>query len=228
MTSKFLIRIAFLVLLLYCIAIQILIAAPKASTLKKNNARYNYSNYNCSKYGLSLQAFDYAIKGLQQQISKGAITNPNTLTIADYSLPSNVNRLFVLNLNKQKVQLCTRVAHGQGSGGLYATQFSNVTDSHQSSLGVYKIGDTYIGQHGPSLILYGLQKGINDNAYNRNIVIHGSNYVSDAISGSNEATGRSWGCPAVSNSVITKLIKFVSKGTCFVAYAKAITKKYAI
>ena len=149
MTSKFLIRIAFLVLLLYCIAIQILIAAPKASTLKKNNARYNYSNYNCSKYGLSLQAFDYAIKGLQQQISKGAITNPNTLTIADYSLPSNVNRLFVLNLNKQKVQLCTRVAHGQGSGGLYATQFSNVTDSHQSSLGVYKIGDTYIGQHGP-------------------------------------------------------------------------------
>ncbi len=113
------------------------------------------------------------------------------------------------------------VAHGKNSGLINATRFSNRMGSHKSSLGFYKTGKSYVGKRGYSLQLEGLEKGINDNARLRGIVIHGANYVSERfITGNNSMIGRSWGCPAVSNKSSREIIDLIKGGSCLYIYAE--------
>jgi hypothetical protein len=138
------------------------------------------------------------------------------LTIIDYSLPSTEKRLWVFDIKNGKKLLNTWVSHGKNSGAINANTFSNSNGSLKSSIGVFVTAEPYVGGHGVSLRMKGLEKGINDNAYDRNIVFHGASYVSgNFIRGH---VGRSWGCPAVSTDTIKSLVNTIKDNTVVIAY----------
>ena len=145
--------------------------------------------------------------------------NKNLLSIIDYSKPSNEKRLFIIDVKNRKLLYNTLVAHGQKSGYVNATKFSNKYGSHKSSLGFFRTGNSYYGKRGYSLQLEGLEKGINDNARQRGIVIHGANYVSERIANGNGVIGRSWGCPAVSKKLSKEIINVLKGGSLLYIYA---------
>ena len=88
------------------------------------------------------------------------------LAVIDYSLPSTETRLWVFDVEQRKLLYAERVAHGRHSGEDLTTRFSNSPGSHQSSLGLFRTADTYIGRNGYSLRLDGLERGYNDRARN--------------------------------------------------------------
>lgn len=140
------------------------------------------------------------------------------ISICDYSLSANTKRLWVIDLKNLKVLYNTLVAHGQGTGEEFATEFSNKENSHQSSIGFFVTGNTYLGEHGLSLYLYGLDEGFNCAAFKRSIVLHGAAYVCESFIKAHQRLGRSWGCPAVSQSLAPELISLLKEGTCLFAY----------
>ena len=123
-----------------------------------------------------------------------------------------------------KLLVNTYVAHGRNSGGEYAKSFSNSPESHKSSLGFYKTLQPYNGEHGLSLRIGGLERGINDRADRRNIVIHGSEYVGDNFIQNNPFAGRSYGCPALPSNEIEEVVNTIKDGTCLFIYHP--TKNY--
>jgi hypothetical protein len=149
------------------------------------------------------------------------LSNKKLLSIIDFSKPSNEERFFIIDIENQKLLYHTLVAHGKNSGLINATKFSNRSGSHKSSLGFYRTGTAYFGKRGYSLKLEGLEKGINDNARLRGIVIHGANYVNEKfITGNNSMLGRSWGCPAVSKKINREIIDLIKGGSCLYIYAE--------
>ncbi|HYD21444.1 MAG TPA: murein L,D-transpeptidase catalytic domain family protein [Flavipsychrobacter sp.] len=168
---------------------------------------------------LDYDVFTKAYTGYQNLKAAGKLnTDKNILTVCDYSLSANKNRMWIIDLNAKKVLLNTWVAHGQGTGEEYARHFSNNEGSHQSSMGFYVTGDTYTGKHGNSMYLHGMDEGYNSAAYERAIVVHGAGYVSkDFIAGTGRL-GRSWGCPAVSNELSDTVIETIKDGTCMFIY----------
>ena len=142
----------------------------------------------------------------------------NVLTVIDYSLPSARPRLWVFDVAREKVLFHELVAHGKGSGENYATRFSNQDGSRQSSLGLFEATTTYIGKHGYSLRLRGLEEGFNDHALWRHIVIHGAWYVTEAFAARYGRLGRSWGCPTLDRSVAEELIDTIKGGSLVFAY----------
>lgn len=171
-----------------------------------------YEHLKLSRLGLSMQALEYAYKGYQYLLSKGELDNPNILTICDFSQSSFRKRMYVIDVKRQKLLINTYVAHGRNSGGEYATHFSNNPESLQSSLGFYVTERTYKGKHGTSLRIDGQERGFNDRAEDRAIVVHGAPYVGHSLS------GRSWGCPAVPQTQIRKVINTIKNGSCFFIY----------
>ena len=168
--------------------------------------------------GLTKAAFDYAYKGYSYLQKKGMLARASVLTICDFSQSSRRKRLFVIDVNLQKVLINTYVAHGRRSGSEYARSFSNNPDSHMSSLGFYKTETTYYGGHGLSLKIEGLESGFNDKAEARNIVVHGSDYVSGSFIKNNPFNGRSFGCPAVPSNQINNVINTIKNGSCLFIY----------
>lgn len=147
------------------------------------------------------------------------LTNKNLLSIIDYSKPSNEKRFFIIDVENRKLLYQTLVAHGKKSGYLNATKFSNKYGSHKSSLGFFRTENSYYGIRGYSLKLEGLEKGINDNARQRGIIIHGANYVDERIASGNGVIGRSWGCPAVSKKLSKEIINLLKGGSLLFIYA---------
>jgi hypothetical protein len=164
--------------------------------------------------GLSQQAFTDALKGLNYVNESGKICKNKIISIIDFTKPSSQKRLFVIDLANQKVLQNTYVAHGMNSGREYANQFSNTPESNKSSLGFYRTGGTYIGSNGYSLKLEGLEKGINDNASKRDIVMHGAAYVNEDYIHSQGYIGRSQGCPALPIAKSKIIIDEIKNGTC--------------
>jgi hypothetical protein len=152
---------------------------------------------------------------------EGRVKRSDVLTVVDYSRPSTEERMWVLDLEQEKLLYRELVAHGKNSGGNMTTSFSNVDGSNQTSVGLFVTADTYYGRNGYSLRLQGLEEGFNDNAVPRAIVVHGAPYVSKAIARSQGRLGRSLGCPAVAKEVSRPLIDTIKGGTAFFAYYPA-------
>jgi len=141
------------------------------------------------------------------------------LTIIDYSKPSSEKRLWVVDLRRAKVLFNTWVTHGKNSGKVNATSFSNQPGSLKSSIGVFlTTRETYVGGNGYSLRMQGLERGINDNAYRRDIVFHGAWYAAGNFAQKYGVLGRSWGCPAVNEEMARPLIDTIKDNTLVVAY----------
>lgn len=139
-------------------------------------------------------------------------SDKNVFIIIDYTKPSTAERLFVFDVEQKSVVYKLLVAHGRNSGENMATQFSNKRGSLQSSPGFYRTGKTYQGKHGYSLRLYGLEKGFNDKAYERAIVMHGAPYVSLDFIKKYNRLGRSFGCPAISGKYSKAIIDLIKEG----------------
>lgn len=187
-----------------------------ATAINKNVEVYNSLNNN----GFSLPDSDFflkAIDGFYNLREKGKVEK-NILTIINYDLPSTEKRLWVIDLDQNTILFNTFVSHGRNSGELYATQFSNENESLKSSLGFYATAEIYNGNNGLSLKLDGLEKGINDHARERSIVIHGADYVSKNFIEANNKLGRSHGCPALPRELNEKIIKKISNKSCLFIY----------
>jgi hypothetical protein len=175
-----------------------------------------YDRMGLAKLGLSRQAMTYAYKGQQYLSSRGRLSDPDILTVCDFSQPSGNKRMYILDLKNSRVLLHTYVAHGRNSGKTYATRFSNRPESLQSSLGFYVTRSTYYGEHGLSLRLSGLEKGFNDKAESRAVVVHGAEYIGTGRSAG--FMGRSFGCPAVPQNLAPRVINLIKEGTCLFIY----------
>lgn len=169
--------------------------------------------------GLSPKVLRMALDAVASARAKGITGRRDLLTVIDYSLPSTERRLWVLDLAQGDVLFHELVAHGSGSGDNHATRFSNVQDSRQTSLGLFLTGGTYEGGNGYSLKLRGLDPGVNDNAEARYIVMHGAWYVSPEHARSHGRLGRSWGCPALSQTVAPRVIDTIKGGTFLFSYS---------
>lgn len=153
---------------------------------------------------------DIGLQIYKTALKKG-VTKADIYVVVDFSLPSNEPRFTIYDSSGQPIYK-TFVAHGEGSGGVDATKFSNIDGSHMSSLGVYKTLQTYQGKHGYSLRIDGLEDGFNNHAFVRNIVVHGSDYIG------NGRTGRSWGCFAIPQSEVRRVINQIKGGVLIIAY----------
>lgn len=147
------------------------------------------------------------------------IKNTRYLTIIDYSKPSNVKRMYLIDMKTGRVEKFL-VSHGKNSGWAYATAFSNRPKSLQSCRGFFITGRKYSGKHGTALQLYGLEKGVNDNALRRGIVMHGANYVSArSVMLNGGRLGRSLGCPAIPAEVAESVINRIKGGSLVYIHA---------
>ena len=171
------------------------------------------------KLNINTTAFTLAIKGYEKLKQMGQITNQRYLTIADMSMASSHPRLYIIDMEKQQVLLQTFVAHGKNSGLLFAEQFSNLVGSFKSSLGFYITGKPYQGKHGQSLVLKGVEMGINDKAEERAIVLHGAEYANQGFVKQQGYLGRSLGCPAVPNNQVKEIIQTIQGASCLFVYA---------
>lgn len=147
----------------------------------------------------------------------GRIANP-VLTVIDYALPSSEKRLWVIDPATRRVLHREYVAHGRGSSDdldpKRLVRFGNEPESHRSSRGLFLTGDTYTGQHGHSLELHGLERGVNDRAFERRIVMHPADYASASYRArSGGHLGRSWGCPALDPAVSRRVIDRIAGGS---------------
>lgn len=169
---------------------------------------------NCPPYDLLYQG----LSGYDHLRRTGNLSRTNVIALIDFRMPSTQKRLWVIDLDADQVIFDTWVAHGRNSGEVYATQFSNAPDSEESSLGFYVTGNTYIGKHGLSMVLRGMEKGINDRAESRAIVMHGADYVSEDFINRTGRLGRSFGCPAIPDELHESIIKTLAGGACLFIY----------
>ncbi len=154
-----------------------------------------------------------------QKARQHGLDKKEILTIVDFSKPSSKKRLWVLDLKHQKLLFEQWVAHGYASGRQnYALRFSNRINSHESSIGLYRTGGSYVGKLGYSMRLYGLEKGFNNNAYVRDIVFHGSNYVTPKFLAYHGRIGHTWGCFGLSPHFIKPIVNTIRHDTLVFAY----------
>ena len=201
------------------------IVAPTAEALKFVQFElemYNlYEEIGLEKAGLNLEVFNKAMVGYLNLVHAGEIKNKNVLTIADFDKHSSQKRLWVIDLSARKILHQSLVAHGKNSGWDMAESFSNVLGSEMSSVGFYLTKDTYTGKHGLSLKLAGLDEGYNKNAYDRNVVVHGADYVSEDFVKQHGRLGRSQGCPALPMGTHREVIKDIKDGSLLYLHSSA-------
>lgn len=176
-----------------------------------------YEQLNLKQLGLSKVVFEIAVKGFEKLFKQGKLST-DILSVCDFSQSSNQKRLFVIDLENRQVLFNSLVAHGKNTGEEFASKFSNIPSSLQSSLGFYVTGNTYQGKHGLSLKLNGMEKGFNDNAESRAIVMHGADYVSENFINEQGRLGRSFGCPSVPVELCRPIINSVKEGSCLFIY----------
>lgn len=164
---------------------------------------------------IPFKAFDLAYKAYMET----PLSNNKILTIIDYTKPSTDDRFYVIDIKQNRLLYKTKTAHGINTGNKFARDFSNTPQSRKSSLGFFKTGQTYKGKHGYSLRLHGVEKGINDNAFDRAIVIHKADYMNDDFIRKHGRAGRSWGCPALPESMNETIINAIKGGSGLFIYA---------
>jgi len=168
--------------------------------------------------GVSPAVLDLALRAVNCAVKSGAVALPPTLTLIDYSLPSITPRLWVFDLESGRLLFRELVAHGKNTGDNLAQHFSDLMNSRESSIGLFRTADTYVGNNGYSLRLDGLEPGFNSHARERAIVVHGASYVSDAFAAAQGRLGRSWGCPALRTAIAQKVIDTIRGGGVVFSY----------
>ena len=201
------------------IAEQHVIAEIEAETKNLNsddfeNAQKLYEDLQINDI-VSFDAFKLALDGFNKIDNK----KKDVLTVIDFTKPSNKERMCVINVTEKKLLFSTVVSHGKNSGELYASSFSNTSGSNKSSLGFYITSETYQGGNGFSLRLDGLEKGINDKARERAIVIHGAAYANKSVAANGRRLGRSLGCPALPVNINKPIINTIKDGSVLFIYA---------
>jgi hypothetical protein len=187
--------------------------------LVKEANRDIYSVLNLSAFGLSKQVFQLAMKGHNKLKEAGQLENPSILTIVDFSQSSKNKRMYVIDFTKQTLLFNTLVAHGKNTGDEFAHYFSNKAGTLKSSLGFYLTKNQALGSEvGLSLIIQGLEKGFNDNAVNREIIMHGADYATEDFVRKNGRLGRSFGCPSLPPDMIKPVFQTIEKGSCLFIY----------
>ncbi|UOK42749.1 MULTISPECIES: murein L,D-transpeptidase catalytic domain family protein [Flavobacterium] len=177
-----------------------------------------YSSLKLNSFTMpKLEAFSKAVEGYYQLKERGVVQK-DILTIVDFSLSSTQKRLWVIDMVTNTVLLQSVVSHGRNSGEEFATSFSNESNSNKSSLGFYSTGETYSGKHGLSLKLDGLEYGINNNARNRAVVMHGADYAAESIIKLQGRLGRSQGCPAIPFAIHKEIINLIKNKSCLFIY----------
>jgi hypothetical protein len=178
-----------------------------------------YTTVNLADTGLSRDVFDMAIKGLGKLDLNGKLQNTGIVTIVDYSQSSNKKRLYVIDLKNKKLLFNTYVAHGRNTGEEFANSFSNVEGSYKSSLGFYVTQHPITGSHtGFSLLIDGVEKGFNDHAVQRAIIMHAAEYATENFIKKFGRLGRSYGCPSVPPEMNKPIIDAIKGGTCLFLY----------
>lgn len=191
--------------------------------------RETFDRTGAEQQGLRFAVFQKAMTGYLNLRQAGRLADDqHHLTVIDFDLPSTEKRLWVIDLNSDKVVFHTLVAHGHNSGENEATSFSNTDQSNMSSLGFYVTGTEYVGKHGQSLRLQGVDEGFNTNAAARSVVMHGADYVSEEFIKQNGRLGRSLGCPALPLDQYVQIISAVHGGSCLFLYKSnaGYTSKY--
>jgi hypothetical protein len=181
-----------------------------------------YSSIDFGTDTLNQSVFNNALKGYCYLKSTDQLENDTFLTVVDFSKSSNTKRLWVIDMTSKTVIVNDLVAHGKYSGNEFPKYFSNTAQSRKSSLGFYVTGDIYNGKHRLSLKLRGKERYFNSNAFARGIVFHGADYVSQKYVTSNKRIGRSFGCPAVPQSVNRKLVNTIEGGSCVFLYFPSV------
>nr|WP_199000054.1 murein L,D-transpeptidase catalytic domain family protein [Flavobacterium sp. ASV13] len=175
--------------------------------------KLNANNFNIPE----LRTFSEALKGFYLLKERGIIQK-NILTLIDFSLSSNTKRLWVIDMTTNTILFNSLVAHGRNTGEEFASAFSNTNSSFKSSLGFYATGEIYQGKHGASLRLDGLERGYNDNARERGVVMHGADYVSESFIRLHKRLGRSQGCPALPVELTDEIIETIKDKSCLYIY----------
>jgi hypothetical protein len=142
-----------------------------------------------------------------------SITHRDFIGIADFSLPSRAPRFHLVKLADGRVR-SHLVAHGRGSDPSrtgWLERFSNEPHSNATSAGAYRTGSLYIGTHGHSMRLEGLDP-TNSNALSRAIVVHAAWYVNEEVLGYSGMLGRSQGCFAVADSSLPEIMTTLGPG----------------
>lgn len=188
-----------------------------AHSAEAYGSSFLYDSLHLGRLGLSREALLYAYKGQQKLAQRGLLENPSILTVCDFTQSSDSKRMYIIDVRNCRLLLNTYVAHGKNSGLTYAERFSNSMRSLASSLGFYITKNIYFGKHGLSLRLEGLEKGFNDNAERRAVVVHGAPYIGDQRADA-AYMGRSFGCPAVPQQIAPKVINLIKDGTCLFIY----------
>jgi len=172
-----------------------------------------------SQYGLSNEVFKLALAGHQKLETAGQLENAAILTIVDFSQSSKNKRMYVIDLVNNKLLHHTLVAHGRNTGEEYAKNFSNELGTLKSSLGFYITKNHVMGATvGLSLIIQGVEKGFNDNAINRQIIMHGADYATEDFIRKTGRLGRSYGCPSLPPDLIKPVIETIEHGSCLFIY----------
>ena len=160
---------------------------------------------------LHLTVLNTALSALGCAVNHGMAPS-RRLAVIDYSLPSSERRMWIFDLRIQRLLMQEYVAHGRNTGENFAVSFSNELGSNQSSLGLFRAAESYDGRNGYSLRLDGLERGVNDRARERAIVIHGADYVNPDWIDQQGRIGRSEGCPAVRREVATQVVDTLKDG----------------
>jgi hypothetical protein len=215
-----------------CIAIMIFCLYSICSVAQPVSNTYPYKRY-FPKKDCSQNAFSYAMRGYTILKEQGLLANPRYLTIIDYTKRSDQKRFFVLDLVKGRTVISSITAHGIGSDPdsiTFPVKFSNTEGSKASSLGFYITGDTYYNHRPPDsvgLCLFGLDKGYNDSAATREIVIHaGALEYSGTVYVRNMGAKRSYGCPALPVGTNSEVIDLIKGGSCLFIYSNKV-RNYA-
>jgi hypothetical protein len=142
-----------------------------------------------------------------------SISYRDFIGVADFSLPSRAPRFHLVNLADGSVR-SHLVAHGRGSDPSHTgwlERFSNEPRSNATSAGAYRTDSLYVGAHGRSMRLEGLDP-TNSNALSRAIVVHGAWYVNEQVIGYSGVLGRSQGCFAVADSSLPEIMARLGPG----------------
>jgi hypothetical protein len=188
-------------------------------TSENSGSSFEAASWDESEIGaVQANVFAMGLRAAKAAIDRGDASDPGTLTIIDFSKPSTQKRMWVYDLRSRTLLFEEVVSHGRGSGVTMATIFSNLPESNRSSLGLFRMAETYVGKHGYSLRLDGLEPGVNDRARERAIVMHAADYVNPVAARAQGYLGRSLGCPALRPAISRELIDTVKNGGLLFAY----------